>query len=156
MTTQPFYSPPDMAICAEMQDAACGHGALAAALGIPVVIVMAELFAEQGGWVNIPMMKEAIGRAEKGCVRLAAIPSAGSPGAGVAIVQWLGRWMEPQVPRAARAAHRHWIAFREGFVWDANRPEWIPLAEWHRWVPILYGPKDTGHEIEAAYLICEP
>lgn len=150
MNSDTFYSPPDMDQAAEAFGAACGHGALAAALGTTVGITVDRYFDGQGGWVNIPMMKAAMARAGRSCRRQPAIPSRGD---GVALVQWLGRWMEPQVPPAARCAHRHWIAFREGLVWDVNRPRWMSPEEWHRWVPALYGPKVTGHQISSAYLL---
>lgn len=145
-----FYSPGDMVACADAFGAACGHGALAAALGVPVCIVMAELFPDSGGWLNVPMMNAAAHKAEREVKRLDSIPSNGD---GVALIQWLGRWMEPGVPPQARCAHRHWIAFRGGLVWDANRTEWITFESWNEWVPTLYGAKTAGHEVAAAYLL---
>lgn len=129
--------------------AECGHGALAAALGIPVMDVMQHF--ERGGWVNIPMMKVAILDASgKKPFKRADIPVGVR---GVALVQFIGRWMEPKVPKAARCAHRHWIAFKDGLVWDANTAHWTTPALWREWVPALYSEKTTGHQIDSAWLI---
>ena len=143
------YFPPDMERCARDLGAACGHGALAAALGIPVVVAVLEGFHGRGGWVNIPMMQAAIQRAGRTWRREAQIPAAGD---GVAIVQWLGPWMEPRVPRRVRACYRHWIAFRDGLLWDANAHLWMTPEEWHGWIPQVYPRRVTGHRVDGAYV----
>lgn len=147
------YSPLDMQLANEVFDAMCGHGALAALLGISVMDAMRHF--EKGGWVNIPMMKTAMSRAGVSFVRNPFIPAHGK---GVALVQFLGRWMEPQVPKAARCAHRHWIAFSDLLVWDSNLERWEPLGEWEQWLPQIYDGRTTGHQVDAAWISasCEP
>lgn len=144
----PFF-PRDMDACARVFGAACGHGALAAALGVPVVIVMHECFEDTGGWVNIPMMQVAMRRAGRSWRRETAIPATGD---GVAMVQWLGSWMEAKVPPHVRCCYRHWIAFRDGLLWDANAHLWMTPEQWHGWVPQVYPRRVTGHRVDAAYV----
>lgn len=142
------FSPPDMILAHDNFNAMCGHGALAAALGIRVMDVMQ--YFDNGGWVNIPMMKEAIRRAGHPIIKSQPYSSFGL---GVALVQFLGRWMEPQVPAAARCAHRHWIAFYDGRIWDSNTMHWMTTKAWEDWIPALYSNKTTGHQIDSAWLI---
>lgn len=137
-----------MILAHDVFNAMCGHGALAAALGIPVMDAMQ--YFDNGGWVNIPMMKTAIVRAGKRPLKWLGC---GSSGNGVALVQFLGRWMEPQVPPAARCAHRHWIAFHEGRIWDSNTMHWMTTKAWKDWITALYTDKTTGHEIDSAWIL---
>lgn len=145
--TTPF-SPTDMEFANEHFGAMCGHGALAAALGVPVLHVM-PLF-DKAGWVNIPGMKAAIQHAGRAYRKAPRPPERG---VAVVLVQFLGSWMEPQVPFAARCAHRHWVAVNDMRVWDVNRPEWISTAEWLAWLPTIYGRGVTGHEIDSVWVI---
>lgn len=142
------FSPSDMMLANDTFGAMCGHGALAAALGIPVVDAMK--YFQCGGWVNVPRMKAAIIESGKQVTRNPFIPPCGI---GVALIQFLGRWMEPKVPKTARCAHRHWIAFNDYLVWDSNTELWHSMNEWEGWVPALYSEKTTGHKIDAAYII---
>lgn len=142
------YSPPDMILASDIFGAKCGHGALAAAIGVPVMDVMQHF--ERGGWVNVPMMKTAILSAGRKFVKYHGIPFGGE---GVALIQFLGKWMEPQVPKTARCAHRHWIGLKGGMVWDANIMHWTTPVLWEAWVPALYSDKTTGHQIESEWLI---
>lgn len=150
--TPELFAPPDMVTAYADLGAMCGHGALAAALGIPVK--QAFPYFEQRGWVNIPMMKAAIEKAGKFWLRTFAQPGLGT---AVVMVQWLGRWMEPGVPIGARCAHRHWIALREGNVWDSLRCRdgWLTRTEWERGIEATYPPRVTGHQIDAVLQIFE-
>lgn len=144
-----LFSPPDMMLANEVFKAACGHGALAAALGIRVMDVMQ--YFDDGGWVNIPIMKAAIFRAT--CAPPIKRPLFNPWGRGVLLVQWLGRWMEPQVPAAARCAHRHWVAFNGGYIWDSNTEKWMATEAWEKFLPELYCDKTTGHKIDSLWVI---
>lgn len=141
------FCPNDMDIAHRHFNAMCGHGALAAALGTSVLSVL-PLF-EKMGWVNIPVMKGAIIRAERSWRSSKSMPEQGN---GVALIQWLGSWMNPGVPVGARCAYRHWIAFHDGLIWDANFPSWRKLADWEEWVDVIYPKKATGHAVEMAYI----
>lgn len=139
----PRYSPGDMELAAEQFGAACGHGALAAALGCPVRLAV-PLF-ERPGWINIPMMTAAIVAAGWTYRKVRTIPRSGT---GVAMVQFLGPWMKDGVPPAARCKYRHWIAVADGVLhWDANWPEWAGARVWSLRAPELYPERCTGHEI---------
>lgn len=140
------FSPVDMDLANEHFGAVCGHGALAAALGVPVLQVVTML---KRGWVNIPTMKEAIATARKIARKHETIPAKGN---GVAMVQWLGSWMEPGVPVAARCTQRHWIGLHGGMIWDANHQHWMTPAEWEAWVPAIYPRRATGHELYGAWI----
>lgn len=143
-----LVSPSDMDESNAVWGAMCGHGALAAALGVPVAYTSALFGA--GGWVNIPMMKAAINITGRTFRILREIPQ---HGAAVLLVQWLGSWMGPGVPQAARCRYRHWVAVKEGWIWDCNIQKWIPLSAWEKWVPRIYPPKAHGHEISGVLLI---
>ncbi len=143
-----LFSPEDMEMASLHFDAMCGHGALAAALGCRVLLVM-PLF-DRGGWVNIPMMQDAVQKAGHTCAKVHSIPVSGC---AVIMVQFLGRWMEAGVPIAARCAHRHWVAIREGQFWDVNFQVWMSPEEWEKRAPSMYGPKTTGHEFAGIYRI---
>lgn len=143
------FCPIDMQFAHENFNAMCGHGALAAALEIDVHHAMK--YFDKGGWVNIPIMKAAIRKAGHQCIKR---PGPFRPvSTGVAMVQFLGSWMNEGVPIAARCAHRHWIAFKDGAVWDSNTELWMYLDEWEKLVPALYSPKTTGHAIESTFVI---
>lgn len=140
------FSPLDMNLAYEHFGAACGHGALAAALGCPVLQVVPLL---KRGWVNIPIMKDAIAASKKRPTKHAAIPE---KGCGVAMVQFLGPWMEPGIPVAARCTQRHWIGLHDGLVWDANCQHWMSRREWEEWVTGIYPRRATGHELYGAWV----
>lgn len=137
-----------MDVANEHFGAMCGHGALAAALGLPVLHVM-PLF-DKSGWVNIPTMKAAIQHAGRSYRKAPRPPEIGI---AVVLVQWLGTWMEPQAPAAARCAHRHWIAVNNMLAWDVNRPEWIAVSEWLAWLPTIYPRRVTGHQVDSVWVI---
>lgn len=150
-----WTTPLDMDIAAETFGAACGHGALAAATDKRVVDVLRYFPGIEKGkrWVNIPDMHEALtalGRrwwsvAEKW------------PANGVVIVQFTGPWTKPGVPPTAACKHTHWIAAREGYVWDANSPDWMPLAVWEALlVPELMPKRGDGWRIKRGFEIKPP
>lgn len=130
-------------------EAMCGHGALAAALGIPVMDAMQ--YFEKGGWINMPMMKAAIYKAGKNPIKVRGMHRCGP---GVALIQFLGKWMNEGVPAAARCAHRHWVAFQsDKTIWDSNIEMWVSFEEWEAWLPTLYTENTTGHEFATIWSI---
>lgn len=146
------FSPLDMDLAHKVFGAMCGHGALAAALGIPVMDVM-QYFKEEDlskGWVNTPMMQAAIFASGRDMTR----DLNWEAGPGVALVQFLGKWMNPGVPAVARCAHRHWVAWQPGkIIWDSNIEMWISFEEWETWLPQLYSDKTTGHNFATVWSI---
>lgn len=140
-----FYSPWDMEVASVNFEAMCGHGAIAAALGTEVCRVMQ--YFERGRWVNVPMMEAALLQAGIRPWRMAGW-HADTPGeVAVTILQFLGSWMAPGVPQGARCRYRHWVATREGYVWDCNSGQWQSRADWEREVMAeLMPPRATGYE----------
>lgn len=125
-----IFSPPDMEHASETFGAMCGHGALAAAIGERVMITE-HLFQRPGGWVNLPQMREAI--ANLPCHRIVREEEKWPPGGPemrLILIQFTGPWMAENRPPAARCRHRHWIAAKGSYVWDANHPEWIHMGLW--------------------------
>lgn len=141
-----FYSP-SVDLAADL-GAACGHGALAAAIGIPISIVCSiGWHAPHPAWVNIPSMEEAM---EKLGVRFrrAALTY---PNDGIFMVQFLGPWSKPGVPARVSCMHRHWAASRKGYIWDINLAKWVTHAEWEEFLPQLKHEKSHGWEINRSY-----
>jgi hypothetical protein len=142
-----LYSPTDMQMAAEGLGAACGHGALAALLGIPVVMA-ATKYLPGKTWVNMPAMEEAMRKAG----HLFTIVGRKMPVEGLALIQWEGPWTQPGVPPRVACMHRHWIAVSGDQVWDANLEEWTQMKEWaDAFVPELLPPKATGWSVARGY-----
>ena len=126
-----FTTPDDAHALAVAGSCACGHAALAAALGRNVTdILTAFLVQGDGLWVNERRMTNAIqysGASCKPCPAWEATPS-------VVMIQGLGSWMRPGVPMGARNQRSHWIAAAkvEGdqWVYDINDDDWLPLPVW--------------------------
>ena len=142
------YCPPDMDRMASSFGAACGHGALAACLGVPVALACAIGWPDgTRGWVNMPDMERALGL----CEARFQIIGRRLPADGLAILQWLGPWTQPNVPPRVACMHRHWIAVRGILIWDANLQGWMPRAKWEEFVPDLLPPRATGWEVARGY-----
>lgn len=136
------FSPPDMDWTS---GAACGHGALAAALGITVK--ESRRYLPKPGWVNVPMMKSAIEVAGYKWVR---VEKPATSTTAVILLQFLGPWMRSPI---AACQHRHWVATKQGMVWDANTKRWETQAEWSRIVPDLLPDNSTGFSVWGALVI---
>ncbi|MDQ8205798.1 hypothetical protein [Pelagicoccus sp. SDUM812003] len=143
-----FFSPEDMVEAHRRLGAACGHGALAAALSVSVE--QACQLLEKGSWINVPMMKDALRRhrvdfrVHEGRCDL--------KGPAVTIVQWLGPWTEPGKPARLAARYRHWVARRGSLIWDANAPFWIDNRVWAKHIAPEIMPKNaTG--LKPAYTL---
>lgn len=126
-------APTDAIQLADAKRCACGHAALAAALGKNVLDVL-PLFEQQGPglWVNERRMKTAI-EASGHFWNLEGLPWPVQP--AVVWIQGLGSWMEKGVPVGARNARSHWIATARNeqgrqMVYDINHGDWLPLAFW--------------------------
>jgi hypothetical protein len=57
------------------------------------------------------------------------------PKFGLALIQWGGPWMRPQVPIPARYKHTHWVASYRWrgmtFIYDVNAPMiWFSKEDW--------------------------
>lgn len=107
-----------------------------------------------GGWVNIPMMKAAIAKAGYSAVR---VPDRWPPGGAlpaVVMIQWIGPWMNPGVPAAARCQHRHWVAYQAGWIWDVNTDKWQRFEDWlAEIVPQLLPKKATAWTVALSLIL---
>jgi hypothetical protein len=148
--------PSDMEEMGEAFGAACGHYALAAALGVQVETVLPWFPQLEDGkrWVSKTTMEAAL-KAARARWRYRGQDW---PRVGVVLVQGLGRWMEKQVPWVARLSRTHWIAVRRHddirAIADVNLPgEWLTWHQWEEGVmkPILEGWKGTGWNVARSY-----
>lgn len=138
-----LFSPWDFRVASINFEAMCGHGALAAAIRCDVCHVMQ--FFDRGGWVNVPTMEEALIRAGKSPISVRGWDEKHRP--AVTILQFLGPWMSPGVPPAARCRYRHWVATFGRLVWDINTGKWLPREQWEADViDDLMPPRGTGYE----------
>jgi hypothetical protein len=145
----PLFSPLDFRVANKM-GAMCGHGALAAAIGLPVLDVYGPFFEGRSGWINVPMMKAAIIRSGHSWARLEKLDEGQT---GVILIQFTGPWTNPGVPVAAACLHRHWIATRAGLVWDVNTERWESQDDWKSIVPDLLPERATGYRVWGALKI---
>lgn len=113
--------------------AACGPSSLAAALGCDVADVR-RLFPGHRGWVNPTHMLQALSLT--GLRHREPRPGETHPCRGLLFIQFLGPWMAPGVPIAARYKRTHWIAVvrnreAERLVWDCNSTTgWMLFEQW--------------------------
>lgn len=136
------FSPPDMDW---NSGSACGHGALAAALGITVA--EARRYLPKPGWVNVPVMKVAI---EVSGHKWKRVAKPDPETTAVILLQFLGPWMRHPI---AACQHRHWVATKCGLIWDANTKRWETQAEWKRILPDLLPDNSTGFSVWGALVI---
>jgi hypothetical protein len=128
-----LYEPTDVHEAFREWGAACGPSALAAAFGCNVADVR-HLFPFHRGWVNPSHMIAALDLA--GVHHREPRPGETHPCRGLLFIQFLGPWMKPGVPIAARYKHTHWIAVvrnheAERLVWDCNSETgWMLFEQW--------------------------
>ena len=125
--------------------AACGHGAYAAAVRCPVVVACAQFtnWPEQRH-VGMGDMERALIHGEIDFKMLGR--DKWPVENGLVILEWEGPW-----PPRARPCFRHWVAFREGMIWDSNLEEWKSRSEWEQFLPDLMPKRSTGWHIARAY-----
>lgn len=123
------YVPWDIEVARLNFGANCGPSAFAAVTGREVCRVMRH-FAhfEHSRWTNLSQMKSAF--AATGHV--VEVHRRGFPRSGVALIQWLGPWTEPEFFSRWSLPHTHWIAVDDTWVFDHTVGEWQPMAEWGR------------------------
>lgn len=152
------HTPDDAYELAEAGHAACGHAALAAALGVSVREVLPHFIKQgEGLWVSEKRMRGAISAAGFHWY------SMGLPWPQEMSVSWLqglGTWMNKGVPMGARNARTHWVASAsdehgEMWVYDINISDWLPFQNW-RWEvmsDILTAWKAKDYEVRATLLV---
>ena len=139
--------PPDIH---DIPGAACGHGALAAALDTTVARAMTALGKD--GWINIPMMKQGI-RALGHTFRQHTIPDAESRQRSIVLINWKGPWSNN--PRE-QVRHRHWLAIRDMLIFDTITLKWLPQSEYDKAL-LDYLPENiTGYTVATFLSITSP
>lgn len=124
---QSRYIPWDIEVARLNFGANCGPSAFAAVTGREVCRIM-RYFShfERSPWTNLSQMKSAFRE-----VGLAIeVHRRAFPRSGVALIQWLGPWTEPEFFSRWSLLHSHWIAVDEGWVFDHTIGYWQELAEW--------------------------
>lgn len=148
--------PTDSEAMWEKHRCACGHFALAVALGTNVadVVPFFPQLQEGKNWVSTKTMGDALRLARRPVFR-AAGPW---PKRGVVLIQGLGSWMEQNVPFVARLTRTHWVATVSSgdvrLIADVNQPDgWLRLDAWEESIlrPILAQWKATGWEVNRGY-----
>ena len=72
---------------------------------------------------------------------------------GIAYVQWEGSWLKPDAPSVARYRHTHWIAVRNGWVYDMalDSARWIKKEEWRPRFDAMVAQEYAGWHIWQHY-----
>lgn len=132
----PRFTLADVERAAAEWGANCGPTALAAMTGLTLEQVRPHLGDfEQKRYTNPTLMWASLDRI--GATWRKVKP--GWPGFGLVRVQWLGPWMEPNVPARARYGYTHWIGTHVGaggvrYIWDVNALDrdfgWRSLQVW--------------------------
>lgn len=128
-----LHVPRDIDACNAAWSASCGHGALAALLGVEVEETRVLL---PKPWTTPTAMRDALRQR-----RVAFVAETNTdelrrawPLRGLIFVQFGGPWLKEGVPVAAAYRHTHWVATEvtgaERHVYDANLDEVIPFGEW--------------------------
>jgi hypothetical protein len=122
--------------------ATCGHFSIAAACNVPLPQVKAA-YSKLTGWTSPTMLKEALnnlrrGFAEnklpRGCPHEVVKFARFHNGAPVIFrIQWEGRWLDEGVPPRVAYFHTHWVAMRDGYVFD-------PMLFWASWDAVQSWP----------------
>lgn len=161
-----LYCPTDVTAANERFGASCGHAAIAAILGIEVTEAWqrARHAFEGRAWVSAPAMEEALSILRPGNWRPAAVREREQPVRGLALIQFMGPWMEPGLPLGAQLSRTHWIAAdvwqdapgsaRWPMVYDINAAGWSTRAYWEaNTLPRLLGQhkRTTGWYVRRAY-----
>jgi hypothetical protein len=108
----------------------CGPQALAAALNLSLGEVKRAVIESFKGWMNPTQMANALGHfgvkfdVEK-TLRTRELRN------GIGYIQWDGRWVTNKF-KQERYHYTHWIAARDGWVFDLNAIEfgWLCEADW--------------------------
>ena len=147
-----FRKPPDAALAHRLFGANCGPNALAALLSLDVIDVMCHFTHFQDGpHTNIPRMKEVLNRAGIGYE-----PGSDIPAAGLVLIEILGPWNAHPASRRWTSQMTHWIASRDGYVFDVNAGEWTFWDDWKdQQAPVLIQRKRgaTGWCIRRSFAI---
>lgn len=150
----PFSVPTDRDYAHHAWGANCGPCALAALLGVQLAVVRPHLGRfESNRYMSPTDMKAALSS-------LGIVPQRISgrdpwPRCGLAFVQWSGSWDHDSVAEQYR--HTHWIATRDGWLFDVNAFGWIRRPQWEQdLVPEItqqHAGADGGWWIRTSYEI---
>jgi len=145
------YCPTDAYRMAQAGYCACGHAALAAALGRNVDDIQ-HAFAGPDLWMSDRTMLEAF--------KILGAMHADVTGKtlnrmAVSWIQGLGSWMRPGVPMGARNQRTHWVATCGDAVYDLNADSWLPVEAWKTQIlpDILKLWKTDAYEVRKTFLV---
>jgi hypothetical protein len=118
--------PADLAPCVRLYRANCGPVSFAAVTGLLVTDII-RFFPQfpADPHTNIPQMKSALSR----CGISAEDMTEVWPEDGLCLLQITGPWTDRAWSHAA-CGHRHWVAVRNGYIYDVNEHAWLEQAIW--------------------------
>jgi len=128
---QPFTDypvPEDLDVGARLYRANCGPASFAAVAGLLVTDII-RFFPQfpESPHTNIPQMKSALSQ----CGICEDEMSEEWPKDGLCLIQITGPWTERAWSHSA-CGHRHWVAVRNGYVYELNENAWMERADWIR------------------------
>jgi hypothetical protein len=126
VTFDDLVAPSDINLSFQLFNINCGPASLAALVGCNVLDII-SLFPQypEKPWTNRTQMKFAF---EKARLTWQSIPGV-FPDVGICLIQFNGPWSKSTY-RLAQLRHTHWIAVRNGFVFDINWEGWLPRQIW--------------------------
>lgn len=122
-----LFVPRDIGRARELA-AACGHAAFAALTGRTVEAAM--MFFPAHTWVNFQQMQDALDAVAESNYIVAIQRWPTFLESGIVMLQIMGPWTEIGVPYSAGLKHTHWVAVRDGHIFDINADKWLSEKEW--------------------------
>jgi hypothetical protein len=121
-----LFAPPDLSEMARLLGVNCGPAAYAALAGRNILDVI-DLFPQypERPWTSRSQMKNAFRSSSLSWEEVHNT----FPENGVCLVQFNGPWSNYSY-RLAQLRHSHWIAVKNGFVYDVNWEGWLPMQNW--------------------------
>jgi len=121
-----LFAPPDLKEMARLLGVNCGPAAYAALIGRKILDVI-DLFPQypERPWTSRTQMKGVL---KSSNLSWEATNDA-LPENGLCLVQFNGPWSNYSY-RLAQLRHSHWIAVKNGFVYDVNWEGWLPTQNW--------------------------
>ena len=144
-----YPAPVDVDLCMRLFSANCGPASFAALTGLLVTEIM-RFFPHfpESSHTNIPQMNAAL----SACGIRAADGGNDWPQNGLCLLQICGPWTDRGWPGAA-CRHRHWVAVRNGYVYDVNVNQWLTKKRWESTVMSKLAaahPRSTGWRLSKA------
>lgn len=123
----------------------CGPNALAVVAGLSLEDVHRHLIGfDLKRYVNPTMMEGGLVSLELPWTRDRGLIERSGPTEGLARVQWMGKWLNPGVPKIVSYRHTHWIAcFHNHVFCTASRYYgWIPIKDYQVYLDEKFCPQN--------------